>query len=172
MAKVIYITGGQRSGKSSFAQNKALELSVNPVYLATSRIWDDDFKKRIDRHKEDRSEIWLNLEEEKEISKHDLTGKVVVLDCITLWLTNFFSDNEYNIDKSLKQAKKEWDVFIKQDFTAFVISNEIGMGLHSETEGGRKFTDMHGWMNQYIAKKADEVILMISGIPLQIAPSL
>lgn len=168
MAKIIFITGGQRSGKSNYAQNNALELSKNPVYLATSRIWDDDFKNRVDRHKNDRSEVWLNIEEEKEISKHDFTGKVVVLDCITLWLTNFFSDNKYDPDKSLKQARKEWDMFIKQDFTVFVVSNEIGMGLHSETTSGRKFTDLQGWMNQYIAKKANEVVLMVSGIPVKI----
>lgn len=168
MAKIIFITGGQRSGKSSYAQNKALELSPNPVYLATSIIWDDDFKNRVDRHKDDRSEEWINIEEKIYISKHDLSGKVVVLDCITLWLTNLFSDNEYDVDKSLKQAKKEWIAFIKQDFTVFVISNEIGMGIHAKTATGRKFTDLQGWMNQYIAKKANEVILMISGIPLQI----
>ena len=172
MAKVIFITGGQRSGKSSFAQQKALELSSNPVYLATSRIWDDDFKNRVDRHKKDRSESWINIEEEKEISKLDLDDKIVVLDCITLWLTNFFSDNNYDIDKSLEEVKKEWKKFIKKDITIFVISNEIGMGVHAETEGARKFTDLQGWMNQYIAKQADEVYLMISGIPLKIASSL
>jgi adenosylcobinamide kinase/adenosylcobinamide-phosphate guanylyltransferase len=150
MAKVIFITGGQRSGKSSFAQQKALELSSNPVYLATSRIWDDDFKNRVDRHKKDRSESWINIEEEKEISKLDLDDKIVVLDCITLWLTNFFSDNNYDIDKSLEEAKKEWEKFIKKDITIFVISNEIGMGVHAEIEGARKFTDLQGWMNQYI----------------------
>jgi adenosylcobinamide kinase/adenosylcobinamide-phosphate guanylyltransferase len=168
MAKVIFITGGQRSGKSSFAMQKALELSKNPVYVATSRIWDNDFKDRVERHKSDRSKDWINIEVEKKISKHDLNGKIVVLDCITLWLTNFFSDTKYDIDKSLEQAKQEWDKFISQDFTVFVISNELGMGIHSETEGARKFTDLQGWMNQYIAKKADEVILMVSGIPLQI----
>ena len=168
MAKVIFITGGQRSGKSSFAQNKALELSSNPVYMATSRIWDDDFKNRVERHKYDRSENWINIEEEKEISKHDLTGKVVVLDCITLWLTNYFSDNNYDVDKSLEEAKQEWNKFIKHNFTVYVISNEIGMGVHADTEGARKFTDLQGWMNQYIAKQADEVYLMVSGIPVKI----
>lgn len=172
MAKVIFITGGQRSGKSSFAQTKALELSTNPIYIATSRIWDDDFKNRVDRHKKDRSESWINIEEEKEISKHDLNRKVVVLDCITLWLTNFFSDYNFDTGKSLEEAKKEWEKFIKKDFTIFVISNEIGMGVHAETEGARKFIDLQGWMNQYIAKQADEVYLMISGIPLKIASSL
>lgn len=168
MAKIIFITGGQRSGKSSYAMQKALELSKNPVYLATSRIWDDDFKQRVERHQNDRSDQWINLEEEKEISKVDLANKVVVLDCITLWLTNFFSDQNYDIEQSLKEAQKEWDQFIKKDITVFVISNEIGMGVHAQSEGARKFTDLQGWMNQYIAKTADEVILMVSGIPMKI----
>lgn len=168
MAKVIFITGGQRSGKSSYAMQLAQELSENPIYLATARIWDNDFKNRIERHKSDRSDNWINIEEEKEISKHDLTNKVIVLDCITLWLTNFFSDTKYDIDLSLAQTKKEWDKFVNQNATIIVISNEIGMGIHAETAAARKFTDLQGCMNQYIAKKANEVILMVSGIPLQI----
>ena len=168
MAKIIFITGGQRSGKSNFAMQEALKLSDNPVYLATSRIWDNDFKNRVEKHKEDRSKNWRNIEEEKEISKHNLTDKIVVLDCITLWLTNYFSDNNFDINKSLEEAKQEWNKFITHDFTIFVISNEIGMGVHAETESGRKFTDLQGWMNQYIAKQANEVILMISGIPVKI----
>jgi len=168
MGKIIFITGGQRSGKSSYAMQKALELSENPVYLATARIWDEDFKNRVQKHKTDRSNNWINIEEEKEISKLTLNGKVVVLDCITLWLTNYFTDNHFDLDKSLEQAKKEWDKFIKNNFTLIVISNEIGMSLHADTEAGRKFTDLQGWMNQYIAKSADEVILMVSGIAVKI----
>ncbi len=168
MAKVIFITGGQRSGKSNYAQSKALELSRNPVYLATSRIWDEDFKNRVERHQNDRSDNWINIEEEKEISKLKLKDKVVVLDCITLWLTNYFSDSNYHVDESLEKAKKEWDKFIKEDFTVFVTTNELGMGVHAQTEGARKFTDLQGWMNQHIAKKADEVILMVAGIPMRI----
>ena len=93
---------------------------------------------------------------------------MVVLDCITLWLTNYFTDNHFDMDKSLEQAKKEWDKFIENDFTLIVISNEIGMSLHADTEAGRKFTDLQGWMNQYIAKFADEVIFMVSGIPMKV----
>ncbi len=168
MANIIFITGGQRSGKSTYAQKRALELSDNPVYIATSRIWDDDFKNRVKRHQNDRLENWINIEEEKQISKLDLKDSVVVLDCITLWLTNYFSDNNYNVDQSLEKAKKEWDKFIKGDFTAFVITNELGMGVHAQTEGARKFTDLQGWMNQYIAKKTKEVYLMVSGLPMKI----
>lgn len=147
---------------------KALELSANPVYLATSRIWDQDFKNRVEKHKQDRSDQWTNIEEEKQISNHDLTGKTVVIDCITLWLTNYFSDNNFDAEESLKQAKLEWNKFINQDLTVFVISNELGMGIHAETESARKFTDLQGWMNQHIAQNADEVFLMVSGIPMKV----
>lgn len=167
-ATIYYITGGQRSGKSSFAQNLALELSSSPVYLATSRVWDADHRKRIERHKADRDNCWTSLEEEKYVSQLNLKQKVVVMDCVTLWLTNFFSDTKYNVDQSLEEAKAEFDRLIAQDFTLIIISNEIGMGLHAETDGGRKFTDLQGWMNQYIAKKAHHATLMVSGIPVKI----
>ena len=89
---IYYITGGTRSGKSSYAQKLALSLSDNPVYLATARKWDADFEQRIKRHQEDRDERWENIEEERHPSNLSLQGRVVVLDCVTLWLTNFFSD--------------------------------------------------------------------------------
>ncbi len=168
MAKITLITGGQRSGKSSFAQNKALELSENPVYLATSRIWDTDFEQRIKRHKSDRGEEWENIEEEKQLEHLKLENKTIVLDCITLWLTNIFHDNKYNLEKSLSEAKIIWTELIKKDCTLIVVSNELGMGMHAETEVGRKFTDLQGWMNQHIANLADEVILMVSGIPMTV----
>lgn len=167
-ATIYYITGGQRSGKSSYAQNLALKLSDHPVYLATSRVWDADHRKRIERHQSDRDERWTNLEEEKHVSKHTLYQRVVVMDCVTLWLTNFFSDTQYNIEQSLEEAKTEFDRFIQQDFTLIIISNELGMGLHADTEAGRKFTDLQGWMNQYIAQKAHHAILMVSGLPVSI----
>jgi len=168
MAKIILITGGQRSGKSSHAQELALQLSANPVYLATSRIWDEEHKQRILRHQADRGPEWTNIEEEKQLSKHNLEGRVVLIDCITLWLTNFFFDNQSNIDQSLQEAKDEFSQFINQDATFIFVTNEIGLGGMPENELQRKFTDLQGWMNQYFAKKADEVFLMVSGISLKV----
>lgn len=168
MAKIYYISGGQRSGKSSYAQSLALELSSRPVYLATSRVWDEDHQRRIERHQTDRNEQWINVEEEKFVSKHNWQGKVVVMDCVTLWLTNFFSDAKYSEEQALKEAQQEFNLFIQQDFTVIIISNEIGMGLHANNESGRKFTDLQGWMNQYIAQKADKAIFMVSGLPITI----
>jgi adenosylcobinamide kinase/adenosylcobinamide-phosphate guanylyltransferase len=168
MAEIIFITGGQRSGKSRYAQQLAEEKSANPVYLATARVWDSDFKERIKRHQTDRGNLWTTIEEEKQISKLDLKGKTVLLDCITLWLTNIFHDNEYKVEETLTQAKEEWTRFIQQDFTLVVVSNELGMGIIPENEASRKFTDLQGWMNQYIASLANTVYLMVSGIPVKI----
>jgi adenosylcobinamide kinase/adenosylcobinamide-phosphate guanylyltransferase len=166
--KLYYISGGQRSGKSRHAQDLALQLSPTPVYLATSRAWDDDHRQRIARHVADRDDRWTTLEEEKYLSRLDLTGRVVVLDCVTLWLTNFFTDAAYDVAAALGQAQAEFDKLLTQDCTLLVISNEIGMGLHATTDAGRKFTDLQGWLNQYIAQRADHAVFMVSGLPLTI----
>jgi adenosylcobinamide kinase/adenosylcobinamide-phosphate guanylyltransferase len=168
MAKIIMITGGQRSGKSSHAQQMALQLSNRPVYLATSRIWDEEHRQRIIRHQNDRGPEWTNIEEEKILSKHDFTGRVVLIDCVTLWLTNFFFDNDSNIDQSLKEAKIEFNQLTKQSAIFIVVTNEIGLGGMPENPIQRKFTDLQGWMNQFIAQCANEVFWMVSGIPVKI----
>jgi adenosylcobinamide kinase/adenosylcobinamide-phosphate guanylyltransferase len=162
----MFITGGARSGKSRYAQQLALQLSNNPVYLATARRWDDDFEKRIQRHRAERDDRWTSIEEEKSISSLSLSGKVIVMDCVTLWLTNFFTDNNYDVESSLQQCQAEIDKLDTATNTFIIISNEIGMGTHAETEIGRKFTDLQGWMNQYIAEKAGKVVFMVSGIPV------
>ncbi|SKB44723.1 bifunctional adenosylcobinamide kinase/adenosylcobinamide-phosphate guanylyltransferase [Macellibacteroides fermentans] len=163
---VIVITGGQRSGKSSYAQKLALSLSSNPVYLATSRIWDEEHRARIVRHQADRGPEWTNLEEEKFLSKHNLAGKVVLVDCVTLWATNFFFDNKADVALSLSQLKTEFEILTSQDATFIFVTNEIGLGGISADELQRKFTDLQGWFNQHIAGIAGKVILMTSGIPL------
>ena len=168
MRKIIYVSGGQRSGKSSFAQSMAESLSDNPTYLATARCWDDEFRERISRHQSDRGEQWDNIEEEIEISNLYLAGKVVLMDCVTLWLTNIFTENNYDRNKSLEIAKDHWSKFISQDFTLIVVSNEIGSGVIPIESTTRAFVDLQGWTNQYIAKSADEVYTLISGIPLRI----
>jgi len=168
MKRIILITGGQRSGKSSKAEELALSLSENPVYMATAHVWDEEFRERVRKHQERRGSQWTNIEEETALSKHDMTGCVVVIDCVTLWLTNFFFVNESNIDRSLEQAKAEFDKFTEAEATYIFVTNEIGSGGVSDNAIQRKFTDLQGWMNQYIAQKADEVILMVSGIAVNI----
>ena len=168
MKRIILITGGSRSGKSSYAEQMALALSPEPVYVATARIWDEEFRERVRRHQARRGPQWTNIEEEKQLSRHDLTGSVVLVDCLTLWATNFFFDLGSDVDRALEAVKAEFDRFTAQDATFLVVTNEIGMGGTSDNEIQRKFTDLQGWMNQYVASRADEVILMVSGIPVKI----
>ena len=167
MNKVILITGGQRSGKSSEAERLALSLTDKPVYMATARIWDDEFRERVRIHQERRGPQWTNIEEERQLSRHDVTGRVVVIDCVTLWLTNYFFEDT-DVSQTLAAAKDEFDRFIKQDATFIFVTNEIGSCGTSDNALQRRFTDLEGWMNQYIAQRADEVILMVSGIAVKI----
>ena len=168
MKKIILITGGQRSGKSEKAEALALQLSPNPVYVGTAHIWDDEFRNRVRRHQERRGPQWTNIEEEVYLSRHDLTGRIAVIDCVTLWLTNIFFANDSDTDKALQLAKAEFDAFTQHDATYIFVTNEIGLGGVSDNALQRKFTDLQGWMNQFIACKADEVVLMVSGIPVKI----
>ncbi|MFI3259208.1 MAG: bifunctional adenosylcobinamide kinase/adenosylcobinamide-phosphate guanylyltransferase [Rikenellaceae bacterium] len=168
MRRIIYISGGQRSGKSSYAQRLAEGLSDNPTYLATARCWDEEFRRRIDHHKAQRGDMWCNIEEEHFISNHDLSGRVVMMDCVTLWLTNIFCDSEYDLKTSLDEAVREWDKFVEQDFTLIVVSNEIGLGVIPMESSTRAFVDLQGWVNQHIAALADEAYCLVSGIALKL----
>ena len=167
MRRIILITGGQRSGKSQEAEKRALSLSSAPIYIATAHIWDEEFRRRVEIHQQRRGPQWTNIEEERWLSHHDVEGRVVLIDCITLWLTNFFFETQ-NAEKALAEVKAEFDRFTSQDATFIFVTNEIGSGGVSENAVQRQFTDLEGWMNQYVAQKADEVILMVSGIPVKI----
>lgn len=168
MSYIHLITGGERSGKSTYAESEALRLSESPVYLATARIWDEEFRQRILRHQERRGPEWTNIEEDIHPSKHDFTGRVVLIDCITLWATNYFFDMEQDVDQALEALKKEFDTLIQQDATFIFVTNELGMGGMSESRTQRLFTQLQGWMNQHVAARADRVTLMVSGIPLTV----
>ena len=168
MKRIILITGGARSGKSSYAEKLALSFSSHPVYMATAHVWDEEFRQRVIRHQESRGPEWTNIEEEISLGKHDVNGKVVLVDCVTLWCTNFFFESQGNVKQALEAVKQEFDRFTKQEATFIFVTNEIGMGGTSENEIQRKFTDMQGWMNQYVAARADEVILMVCGIPMKV----
>lgn len=168
--RIILITGGQRSGKSSYAEKLALSLSPQPVYIATARVWDDEFRQRVKKHQERRGSEWMQIEEDKALGRHQLPGRVILIDCVTLWCTNFFFDLEGAVDETLRVVKREFDAFTSQESTFIFVTNEIGSGAVSENAVQRRFTDLQGWVNQYIASKADEVYLMVSGIPVLIKP--
>jgi len=168
MKKNILITGGQRSGKSSYAQKLALSLTDNPVYLATSAVWDEEHRQRIERHKRDRGPQWTNIEELKDLQNVDVNDRVVVIDCLTLWSTNFFSETNGDVELSLANIIERFEAFTQQDATFIFVTNELGLGGTSTNDLQRRFNDLLGWVNQHIAQRADEMILMVSGIPVYI----
>ena len=167
MRKIIMVTGGQRSGKSRYAEQLALSLSPRPVYVATAHVWDEEFRQRVEIHRQRRGPEWENIEEERRLGQLQLTGRVALIDCLTLWATNFFFDLQ-DVDKALQALKAEFDAMVSQEATLIFVTNEIGSGGTSENKVQRQFTDLLGWFNQYVASQADEVVLMVSGIPLKL----
>lgn len=168
MKRTTLITGGIRSGKSEYAERLALSLSPNPVYMATARVWDDEFRRRVAAHQQRRGREWTNIEEEKALSCHDVTGRVVLVDCLTLWATNFFFDLDRDGDAALEALKREFDLLTEQDARFIFVTNEIGLGGVSANDVQRRFADLLGLVNQYVASRADEVVMMVSGIAVKI----
>ncbi len=166
--KIILVTGGQRSGKSAFSEKKALEYSDAPLYVATAHVIDDEFRERVRIHQARRGPNWSTIEEEIELGKHDITGKTALIDCVTMWITNVFFNNGENVRKSLEILKSEFDKFTSRNGVFIFVSNEIGSGVIASDPMTRKFADLQGWFNQYIAANADEVYLTVAGIPMKI----
>jgi adenosylcobinamide kinase/adenosylcobinamide-phosphate guanylyltransferase len=170
---IIMITGGQRSGKSQYAEQLALEMAENPVYVATAHVWDDNFRQRVILHQARRGERWTNIEEERYPSRYDLNGRVVLVDCLTLWATNYLFDSETGAERPDSEdiqgeLEDELARLTSQDATFIFVTNEIGMGGVSSNPLQCRFADLQGAINQYVAAIADEVVLMVSGIPVKI----
>ena len=166
MKRIILVTGGARSGKSTYAERLALSLSPHPVYMATARIWDEDFAERVRIHRERRGPEWTNIEEEKQLSRHAVEGRVVLVDCMTLWCTNFFFGLDSDSSCSLEALRQEFDAFTRHVSTGGFVTNECVMGGTSDNELQWCGTDLLGWMNQWVSLCACCVVLMVSGIPV------
>lgn len=164
----VLLLGGTRSGKSRFGQQLASQLAVAPVYLATSRRWDDEHAARIERHQADRGPEWITVEEPLDIAHAAMGYPVVLIDCVTLWLTNVFTEQGSDLDRSLSAAKSEIDRCLRRDNTWIWISNELGQGVHASTMTARRFVDLQGFINQYLAAHVQTVALMVAGLPLVI----
>ncbi|WP_159023762.1 bifunctional adenosylcobinamide kinase/adenosylcobinamide-phosphate guanylyltransferase [Formosa sp. L2A11] len=165
--KIIHIiTGGQRSGKSEYGEEIALSLDDKPTYLATSKCWDDEFRKRVEIHKIRRTSNWTTIEETLHLSKIKTVNKVLFIDCITLWLTNVMDEFKYDPELSYDFVVKEWNVLCEKNNIVIAITNEIGLGVIPMEKATRQFIDLQGKVNQYIAKKATKVDFMVSGIPI------
>lgn len=168
-SRTVIVTGGQRSGKSLFAESLALSLADKPVYLATARIYDAEMQHRVEEHKRRREAKWKNIESPLYISGHSFSkNDVVLVDCITMLATNWFLEKNESIEETLIALKEEINLLMASDATFIIVTNEIGLGGISGNEMLRKFVDVQGEINQYVASLADEVYMMISGIPIKI----
>lgn len=165
--KIVHIiTGGQRSGKSEYGEAIALNLDDSPTYLATSKYGDDEYRKRIEIHQNRRTDNWITIEEELNISNITAVNKVLFLDCITLWITNVMDYFKYDATLSFDFVIKQWDLLCAKNNIIIAITNEIGLGVIPMEKVTRQFVDLQGKVNQYIAQKATKVDFMVSGIPI------
>lgn len=183
--KITFIIGGARSGKSSFATNEALKIDGKKAYVATAEALDSEMKERIEKHKKDRGNEWDTYEEPLNISglikKIESSYRVIVLDCLTLWLSNILHITQ-TPEKEVQRLIKELKAFKNSSLVSasggrhssliFIVSNEVGMGIVPENEMARKFRDMAGFLNQKVAEIADEVYLVTAGIPMKIKGKL
>ncbi len=169
--RIYFITGGARSGKSAFAEKLAGELQGKRAYLATAQALDAEMVARIELHRKRRGGAWDTYEEPLAIAElmRKLSGRyeVLLLDCLTLWLSNVMARTE----KSDEIAGKldELTTALK-DFngSSLVVTNEVGLGIVPDNPLARRFRDLAGMMNQKVARVADEVYFTASGIPMRI----
>lgn len=167
--KIIFISGGQRSGKSLFAEQISLSLSSSPVYIATAQAFDEEMKQRIDLHRKRRGACWTNIEAPFSLPASGLDGRVVLLDCLTVFSTNWFLKCGDDPALAFKRITEEIDRLTSSEGSTFIfVTGEIGLGGISENPLQRRFTDLLGNVNQMIAAKADEAYMVISGLPLRL----
>lgn len=170
-SKVTFITGGARSGKSAFAEKLALEMAGKRAYLATAQALDDEMVARIEHHRQRRGTAWDTYEEPLAVAEllKKLSGRydVVLLDCLTLWLSNVMARSD---EDSIVMARGDELVAAIRDFpgSCIVVSNEVGLGIVPDNALARRFRDLAGFVNQRVAQAADEAYLLTSGIPLKI----
>ena len=183
--KIIFITGGAKSGKSSFAVAESLNVPGRKAYIATAEALDEEMTNRIEMHKKQRGKEWDTYEEPLKIKDvvNEICGNysILVLDCLTLWLSNLFMKTQntgYEMQTieteiqglldSLRQFKSSSDCNPELGFCSlYIVSNEVGMGIVPENETARKFRDMAGILNQKIAEVSDEVYMMVAGLPMK-----
>lgn len=174
MAKqILLITGGVRSGKSKYAEQRAGQSGERRLFLATAEAKDEEMAQRIAEHRKRRGDQWLTIEEPLELTETllDQRGKTdcVLVDCLTLWISNLLiRSNEAYAKEKVEQLLK---ILPCLDFHLVFVTNEVGWGIVPDNPLARKFRDVLGWTNQRIAQAADEIVLMVAGVPIIIKKS-
>jgi adenosylcobinamide kinase / adenosylcobinamide-phosphate guanylyltransferase len=169
--KLYFITGGVRSGKSSFAEKLALDMTGKRAYIATAQALDAEMSDRIEKHRIKRGNSWDTFEEPLAVAellrKFTNRYQIVLLDCLTLWLSNVMALTDEDGAVAMRS-----DELVKaaQDFegVCIVVSNEVGLGIVPENPLARKYRDFAGLLNQKVAQASDIVYFTMSGIPLKI----
>lgn len=166
--EVVLITGGARSGKSGYAEERAVRLGTKLLYVATAEPGDDEMARRIAEHRKRRGERWVTVEEPLEIGSAlaEHQGKVdcAVVDCLTLWVSNFLIQRG---EESVVKATEDLIQGLPRlNFHLLFVTNEVGWGIVPDNPLARQFRDLSGWVNQSIGRVADEIILMVTGVPV------
>ena len=167
--KLIFITGGCRSGKSQYALDYANRHFSKKIYLATCEALDDEMIQRVETHKRLRGPEWLTIEEPVEIidriKQYSDNAGVILLDCLTLWLSNLLLKGNNNL-KMMEAIEGLIHSLRERRISVIIVSNEVGMGIVPADPLSRRFRDLSGMTNQKIAEVADTVIFMVSGMPV------
>ena len=188
-SKLIFVTGGARSGKSAFALEMANSITppiplfikeeeregVNrKCYLATAQALDSEMEERIARHKAERGNDWDCIEESLKVAEkiEELKGRydVILLDCLTLWVSNLMHKSQRSVvrGQEVEEIGQLVAVCKKSRTTVIVVSNEVGLGIVPDNQLAREFRDIAGMANQLFAKAADEAYFVVSGIPMRL----
>ena len=171
MSQLTFITGGARSGKSRLAEELALKQGEPLLYIATAVCGDSEMTARIARHQARRGGAWQTIEEQYDLAGvlagHDGWFKAMLVDCVTLWLTNLllkYDDRE----AVLTEVKRTAAIFPALKSPVILVSNEVGMGIVPDNPLARKFCDLSGEANEILAAVTDEVYVTFSGLPLKL----
>ena len=162
-----FVLGGARSGKSTFAARLVSESGLERVFVATATRSDDEMGERIDRHRADRGDGWLTVEEPvalvEVLARHAAPGRAVLVDCLTLWLSNLMFTEGRNVER---ESAALADTVRGAKAPLVLVSNEVGLGIVPMRPLGRQFRDAQGRLNQMIAAAAPNVALITAGLPL------
>ena len=168
--RVVLVLGGTRSGKSRYAQQLAESWWPRPLYLATAEVLDAEMAARVQLHQQQRGARWACVEEALDVAgaithtAPDRDG--ILIDCVTIWLTNVLLKEGEAAVQTRKDALLAALAATPRD--VILVSNEVGMGVVPESKLGRQFRDLQGWVNQDLAAAADTVVFVIAGLPLSL----
>ena len=176
MAEIYFVSGGCRSGKSSYSEQLALTFEGPHIYVATSPRIDDDMNDRIARHQKDRAgKGWKTIEEDLWISAiiRQNSGATILIDCLTLWINNLMwqteqEDREISEDEMITKARELVEACEAIEGRVIFVSNETGLGIMPINRQARIFADLSGRCNQIIAKAANQATFMVSGLPMDL----